>query len=238
MDSKGFYSFIDEIPSDSLFKLTFGSIIIFITISNFIPPVFNNLFALFISISFFFFFRDKELSDISDINSDLYYKYSIIQDLFSSKKSDLPLFLHFDPDLILLFHNIIDFYSYHPSAFLDSVSSADHFLRLYSDIDKGSINCSENKELADKYASDCLNHFHSLIFKLPSNKFINEKFEYNKKRLHLLLRRKQDEMHLICSNQRKNNPITFNTKFNYNSGPKPVVSGTSFNIDPFDFFYI
>jgi len=248
MDPKGLYTFIESIPKESLFKLTFGSVILFMILSRFIN---EYLFSLVVVVFLFVFFRDKELTELTDTNSDILSKYTDIQDTFKSinvndrpnklsekQLNEVPMYLHYDPDMINLFHNILDFKEYNPIAYQKSVSSADHFLRLYSDILKGSVNCSENKEVADKYASDIMNNYHSFIFKLPSNRVINEKYERNKKRLHLLVRRKQDEMFNICKSKRKKEKINHTTKIDYNTGPKAVVSGTSFDTDPFDFFYL
>lgn len=251
MDSNGVYNYIDSIPSESLFKLVFGSLIFFISLSKFLPTVFNNIFALVIVSFFFVFFRDKEVSEISDLNTEIYKRYLEIQDIFKrtnktrptklneTELNQIPLFLQYDPDIINLFWNILDFAELHPFAYQSTISSADHFLRIYSDLLKApTSNCSENKELADHYASETMNHYHSMIFKIPSNRILNDKFERNKKKLHLLLRRKQDEMHDICKKQRKSEPITYRTKFDENTGPKSVFSGTSFDTDPFDFYYL
>lgn len=248
MDPKGLYRFIENIPKESLFKLTFGSVILFVVLSRYVN---EYLFSLIVVVFLFVFFRDKEMTELTDLNSEILTKYTDIQDTFKSvnvkdrpnklsekQLNEVPMYLQYDPDMINLFHNILDFKEYHPLAYQKSVSSADHFLRLYSDILKGSVNCSENKEVADKYASDIMNHYHSMIFKLPSNKLINEKFERNKKRLHLLVKRKQDEMFNLCKAKRKKEKINYSTKIDYNTGPKAVVSGTSFDTDPFDFFYL
>ena len=248
MDPKGFYNFIDTIPKDSLFKYTSISLVVFILISRYIH---QYLFTLVVTIALFVFLRDKEMTELNDTNTELYSKYTEIQDQFrqitvnsrpnasklnKEEINQIPVYLHYDPDIINLFHNVISFSKYHPFAYQSSVISADHFLRLYTDIKAGAINCSENKELADKYASDTMNHFHSMIFKLPSDRFNDTKFQRNKKRLHLLLKRKQDEMHSICTLLRKSTPVTFRTKYDYNTGPKAINSENS--LDPFEFFYL
>lgn len=256
----GIFNYIAAIPKESQLKYLFIlAFALFFATTLFIVKV-PHIAGLLLGVALVIFMQDRDASKIGDFNREMEFKLNTIKRLIrSSKKArpgpikqrDLindPKHLHKDPDLINLFFNIQDFQKYNPAAYEQMVHATDNVLQLHDDLIKfdkikgtefedgqlrrGASACGQNIEVADQFIADALNHYHSLIVALPSNVVVDEKFNNNQTRFHLLLRRHRDDMYRRCKRFYDHTGYFNQRKVLRNSGPRPMNP----NAGPFDYY--
>lgn len=216
------FNYVDKITKDDLFiylVIGVGSLVFTTMIVN---TNIRNIAGIVLGLAIVFFLQDKKISTIETTNQNLEFKLSSIKRLTQeidgiTKNTD---FLHIDADLINLFYNLQDFEKYNTEAYRHMVKSSNNILKLEEDLRKGVLNCQENYEEAMKFRDHAMNHYHSFIYSLPSNEFVDNKFQNNQKRLQLLLRRHLDDMYRLCKKQYRKTGYNMFRKPLTNNGPR------------------
>lgn len=175
-----------------------------------------------------FLLEDHNRSDIGNFNREFEVKLS--------KIIPVPEYFHTDVNIVDLFDNVSDFKEYNPDSWQEMIKATDSVLRLHSDMKKGVMNCGENIDAANMFKNNAVNHFHTFIMSLPSNKVLNNKFTKNIGRFELLLRRHIDDMYRICKNQYKKQGWDIFRKPLVNVGPRPNDQETP-GVSRFDYYY-
>ena len=213
------YDYFNKISNENKFNYFAISIVIFFLLINVIQITPTLFIGLILSAILFYFLNDKDQSNITDFNKDLEFKLSKIEPKTK--------FLYTDGDFINFFYNIKDFKKYNEQAYSDCVKAIDNMLLIHEDFKKGlAVYCHHHLETAQEQGKDAMNYYHSLIYKLPANNLIDNKYKKNKERLQLLIRRHIDDMYLRCRTSNEIKEIDTTGGYHIkNSGPKSDDTG-------------
>lgn len=100
-----------------------------------------------------------------------------------------------DKNLFDFLFSVQDFYEYNPQAYEEVIDNIDNILEIKKIIFRGSPYMDQYYQIAVSKKSNALNAFHSLIFNLPNNNFVTEKFNRAHKRLETILNVYINEMY-------------------------------------------
>lgn len=181
---------IKSIPDDLLFVL------IFIALTFIFTRVFNitvgNIFALMVAA--FLIYNLKNYSDQSslDQNMELEYKLKMIGE---------PEFFYKEPDLIILFYDVLDFANLNKDSFDKSISAANSLLSIENDFDTliTPKTCAYDWKNAYSFMIKSLNYFQSLVYSIPKNKIIQQKLHDRLGQLHQILYNHLEQMKKTCN---------------------------------------
>ena len=141
-----------------------------------------------------------------------------------------------DADLINIYYNVREFRKYHSEGYDGSLVAVDNLLKLESEIEAGVYHCKENLDVIKEEMNKALNHFHTILFKLPTQAFMMRKHKRALNALHVLLRRHVDDMVRLCNTKYKERGIDIDYHPIYNEGPRPDDTQKQESSD-FDFYY-
>ena len=173
----------------------------------------NMIFGLITGLLVVYFIYDrKQVENASNLD-----KLKIKQALIRPKPEN------FDghPELVEFFYSIRDFFDYNPQAFRRVVKNVDAFLKILHDIRMGVRYCQQNMDVAKDKMDHALNHLHSIIFKLPVNKMIQDKLFRATEELQLILTNYQMEMIKICNLQLKERGYNVERGYTHFGGARP-----------------
>ena len=121
-------------------------------------------------------------------------------------------------DLIDFFFSVQDFYRYNPQTYEECMDDIDVFLEIYKIIFIGTKYCNDYYQIANSKKNNALNCFHALIYNLPNDKNITDKFNRAHKRLETILNKYLNEMYSKCEQELVINGYNIYTT-NINTGP-------------------
>ena len=104
-----------------------------------------------------------------------------------------------DEDIVDFVFSVQDFYVFNPEAYEEFIDNLDAFKNLYDTIFSDSKFSHYYYQIADSKKNNALNSFHSLIFKLPNDKFYTDKFDRAHKRLETLLNNYLNQIYDQCT---------------------------------------
>ncbi len=148
----------------------------------------------------------SHLFALSFISTVLPVVYSIWQYNTSSFIRDMDLkittldpednyeYLYTDANLVNLLYSVYDFKKFAPEQFEEILDECNTLLNLRSDFDTGELsNPASQYAVAERLARTILNHYHALIFVLPSANYY-KLFTESFKRIRIIVRRQLDAM--------------------------------------------
>lgn len=122
-------------------------------------------------------------------------------------------------DIIDFLFTIQDLYPYNPPAYDELIENLTAFFTIRSDILNEVRGCGYYYQIADSKKQNALNALHSIIFTLPDDRKLTDKFDRAHKRLDTLLTEYMNEMYNACNDEILNKGINIYTKF-INTGPR------------------
>lgn len=166
-----------------------------------------------------------------------YYNYYINnkeQKILEEKENKLnsitPKPINRDEKAIDFLYYIRDFYEYNPPAFEEVVDSLDNFYKIKEIIKHNNQEVHQLYDIAEDIKINALNSLHSMIFKTPVDKNVEDKLSQSLKELEELLNNELEFMYKIYKDDIYKNGRRNRTK-EINIGPKPFNNSpnTSFN---------
>jgi hypothetical protein len=122
-------------------------------------------------------------------------------------------------DLIDFLFSIQDWYHYNPESYEEAIDNLQSFFDLYKAIQRGSKFCDQYFQIAESKKNNALNSFHSMVYTIPVNADVMDKFNRAHKRLETILNEYLNEIYDICHHDliRRGYDITRRA---INTGPK------------------
>ena len=124
-----------------------------------------------------------------------------------------------DEDIVDFVFSVQDFYVFNPLAYEEFIDNLDSFKKLYDTIFSDSQFSHYYYQIAESKKNNALNSFHSLIFKLPNDKFYTDKFDRAHKRLETVLNNYLNQIYDQCTHNEYKEGLSF-LKRPINVGPK------------------
>lgn len=222
--NENIYSIIQSIPNDKI--IIYGFILLFVVF--FITKIdikLNLLFACFIAVMIinYMISRDnvlqKDFIDTKDtqlkfLNNLLFYdddKYitSVINDNFNIEPPFKQSYLYLNPLIVEFFYNTRENSQYNLSNYINSLKCINSMLGLNYQLNLKLENPYQNYDNMKKLYKEALNNYHSIIYSLPSNKIVYNKFNNSLNILHSLLIKHIEDAKTICKikNSKEDNNI-------------------------------
>ena len=174
------YNLINNISNYSLFKYII-IIIIIIILYRFLNINFNLILSFVLALFIIIYIHQKNNNSLSLIDNKYKIKNSYIK----------PTFNYIDDieerPLIDFLFSIQDLYIYNPQSYEDMIDNINSFLELYNIIFKNDFYKDFYYQLAVSKKNNALNALHSIIFHLPVDNNLTDKFNRSHKRLETLL---------------------------------------------------
>lgn len=201
----GLYSIINNINGADLFKYAM-IIIIFLVIFSF-----NVLLALLLAVLFIWYDYEK----VRVTNSEPRQQEEMKTDTI------IPPVTNFreNPDIIDFLFSIQNWYHYNPLAYEEMMNNLELYFQLYHQIETGAEFCDFYYQNAEIKKQNALNAFQSMIFTIPTNNVIMDKFNRAHRRLNTILTKYQNQMYNICQYSLRQHGYDIN-KLAINTGPK------------------
>ena len=207
------FDYLDRIENKDLFQYAFIGFVVFTVVTRVFKVDSMAFIGMILAGLVLYYLNDKKESNLDDFNKDTEFKLvSIVP---------APKMFHTDVNMINLFHDLADYQKMNEDAYRSSIKSADAVLQIHEDMKKGVKQCKHNYEIAQELGLDAVNHFNTFLMSLPSSKLHNDLFEKRMRRFRILIRRHIDDIYLICRKREKTEPITTQTGFVTNHGPRP-----------------
>lgn len=194
-------------------KTTFLYVVIFLTIIWYFRDKqigLNMFMVLIISYVVISYIYQKQVTEEQLETTQINNKHASIRPVDNKLKNHT--------DLIDFFFSVQDFYRYNPQTYEECIDNIDVVLQIYDIIFTGTDECYYYYEIADTKKNNALNSFHSLIYKLPNDKTITDKFNRAHKRLETILNKYINEMYSKCEQELLIKSYDINTKL-INTGP-------------------
>ena len=98
-------------------------------------------------------------------------------------------------DIIDFFFSVQDYYRYNPETYEEVIDNVDAFFKIHNVLFINTEYPDDYYQIADSKKRNALNSFQSLIYSLPDNEFVLEKFNRAHKRLETILNKYLNEMY-------------------------------------------
>jgi len=227
------------------------SIILLIYICNNLLDIsINTIFALSISCIFIYYILYKEEYEINtNLNQETEYKLNILNSILTkrvliqlngkniNKRLITDSYLYLDPNIINLLYNVLEYNEYAPDIYFKILKYTNKLLQIKYEIPFVlAETCIGDYYNGKKIMKNSINFFHSMIYNIPRNKLVINKFNKLLKRFHILLKRILDYIKDICEKKNKEAGMTIYTRFIQNhDGPEDYLMYDD-NDQDFQFF--
>lgn len=205
------YSFLSSLNNPKLFK-NIGILIAFLYIFKKIKIGLNVIFGLFLGflVIMYFYNRDniERKVDEEQLEKKKEYIKPKLKEIDNSKK-----------DIIDFIFSIQDFYIYNSPAFEEMVENLEIFFQLHRLIRRNIKHGSYYYQIAESKKNNALNALHSIIYSLPNNVLMTEKYDRAHQRLETLLNKYLNEMYDTCTYSLRRDGYNIFTRI-INTGPK------------------
>jgi len=101
-------------------------------------------------------------------------------------------------DLIDFFYSVQDFYRYSPQVYTECIYHLDDFFKTYKIIMTGNKYCNDYYKIAVDQKNKSVNSFHAIIYNLPDDSNLTDKFNRSHKRLETLLTNYLNDLYDKC----------------------------------------
>lgn len=186
----GIYQIIESYSKQDVFKYVV-IVILFLYFFFKIEIGLNIILALFFAVVTVAYLSEK--NTIADKTEEEQKKIK-----FDTIKP-VPKFISKNSDVIDFLFSVQDFYLYNPQAFEEMVDNLDAFFVLNENIFKEAAFDTYYYQIAESKKNNALNSFHSIIFKLPTEKLFTDKFDRAHKRLETVLNKYMNNIYNKCN---------------------------------------
>jgi hypothetical protein len=213
--TEGLYNYIQSItPNEAIIYI---SVIIVITILIVrISPSPIQLVGILCGIGVVYYIISKRDTTLND--------YTIAEEkkLLSPQLRDTNFF-YMDTDLIDLFYDLGDYQFYSNTKFKEVIKHIDNFLHLQTDIENNVHNKGQVYDVMIELKARILNDFHAMVYDLPPQKEIIDRYQCATTKLHLLINQHLDECRALIKELDGSLPHDLYPP-NYPSGNDPMVN--------------
>jgi hypothetical protein len=183
--SEGLFNYIKHIkPSEIIIYL--GIIILTVMFIISVSPTYLHIVGILFGIGIVYFIINMKDTTGTDYNNIEEMK------LLSPQLRDTH-FMYLDTDFIDLFYDLGEYQFYSNTKFKEVIKHVDNFLHLETDLGKNPFNKQDIYEVLDELKSKILNNFHAMIYDLPQQKLVIDKYNNATKKIHLLLNQHLNE---------------------------------------------
>jgi hypothetical protein len=222
------YDFLGDIKKNEWLEYLAVIVFVMFIVTRIIQPTALQLIALVFALIIVYYRIDKRKTIVTDAYGELEYRLKVLH--------PKPENFHMDASLINLFYNTRNFRKLHSEGYDEALVAVDNLLKLESEIQAGVYHCKENLDVMKELMNKAMNHYHSIIFKLPTQVYMMRKHKRALNALHVLLRRHIDDMSKHCEDYYKQRGVDIDYHPIYNSGPRPDDTQKQESSD-FDFYY-
>lgn len=208
----GLYKIVEDIDNKSLFlyiAMMLFSLYYFMKIDIRL----NIILAIFIGTVVVAYVNEKRKTGLQIEEEQMEKKLEEIK--------PAPQYFENHKDIIDFLFSVQDYYNFNPEAYEECIDNMDAFMRLHDIILEGTDLCDDYYQIAESKKNNALNAFHSILFKLPNNKLVTEKFNRAHKRLETIMTDHLGELYDVCTNEVLLQGYNNNRKA-INIGPKPA----------------
>lgn len=223
--NESIYSIIQTIPNNKIIIYGFILVIVIFFITK-IDIKLNLLFSCFIAglIINYMISRDnviqKNFIDVKDtqlkfLNNLLFYDddtyiTSVINEKFNIDPPFKQSYLYLNPLIVEFFYNTRENSQYNLSNYINSLRCINSMLGLNYQLNMKLENPYQNYDNMKKLYKEALNNYHSIIYSLPSNKVVYNKFNNSLNILQSLLIKHISDAKIICKmkNSKEDNNIS------------------------------
>lgn len=138
-------------------------------------------------------------------------------------------------NIIDFLFSVQDFHKFNQQSYEEMIDNIVAFFKVYENININNSRCEDNYELMENKKKNALNALHSIIFSLPSNKLLTNKFNKSILKLEIILNEYLYEINVKCKHIIVNNGYTVNRK-HLNDGPRAHNSYLDTENFTYDFF--
>ncbi len=194
----GIYNYLSDITPTEWVE--YGVIVVFamFLITRVIQPTWMQLVAVAIGLMFVFYRTDRRKSTTDRAYTELKLR---LRELTPKPEN-----FHVDVDVLNFYYNMKDFRKFHPEGYDESLVAVDNMLKLVTEMEGGVYHCKENLDIIKDELNKAMNHFQTIIFKLPSDIMYQRRHKRALNALHVILRRHVDNMVKLCNKQYATDP--------------------------------
>ena len=197
----GFYNYLADIRPIEWFEYGVVLVLVMFLVTRVFSPSWLQLVAFVIGLIFIYYRTDRRRSTTERAFTELKIR---IKELYPKPEN-----FHMDVDIMNLYYNTKDFRKFHSEGYDSSLVSVDNMLKIISEMEGGVYHCAENLQIVRDQMNKAMNHYQTIIFKLPSDLVYQRRHKRALNALHVMLRRHVDNMVKLCNNQ-------------YATGPKEI----------------
>lgn len=201
----GFYDYLIDIRPTEWFEYGVVLVLIMFLVTRVIRPTWMQLLAFAIGLVFIYYRTDRRRSTTDAAYTELKMR---LKELYPKPEN-----FHMDVDIMNLYYNTKDFRGFHSEGYDESLVATDNMLKIISEMEGGVYHCAENLQIVRDQLNKAMNHYQTIVFKLPTQGAAGLHFQRRHKRalnaLHVMLRRHVDNMVKLCNKQ-------------YATGPKEI----------------
>ena len=183
------YGFFQNTDSPTLMKYV-GIILLFIFIFRSKNIQLNIILALVLSTTLIVYLH-QEAQSKDNIKKD------IINNQINNIKPE-PKEFKDKLDIIDFLYSVQDFYRYSPQVYTECIYNLDDFFKTYKIIMTGDKFCNDNYKIAVDQKNKSVNSFHAIIYNLPDDSNLTNKFNRSHKRLESLLTNYLNDLYEKC----------------------------------------
>jgi hypothetical protein len=222
------YTTLESLTTQEWLEYLVVFVFVMFVITRIIQPTALQLVALLIALIVIYYRMDKRKTVTANSYDELEYR---LKSLYPKPEN-----FQMDADLINLFYNIKDFRNYNSDGYDQSLVACDNMLKLKSEVEAGVFHCKENLDVIKEEMNKALNHFHTIVYKLPAQLYLMEKHQRSINALHVILRKHIDDVVMMCRKHYKDRPLDIDYHEIHNSGPRPDDTQQA-DFSNFNFYY-
>lgn len=185
----GIFTTISSYDNKRLFR-NIVIILIFIFVFLKLNIHLNVILGLILALAVIFYLTEKENIETEIEKRQYETKKEAIQPHLKEVR---------DKDMVDFIFSVQDFYVFNPEAYEEFIDNLDSFRKLYDTIFSDSEFSHYYYQIAESKKNNALNSLHSLLFKLPNNKFYTDKLDRAHKRLETLLNDYLNQIYDQCT---------------------------------------
>lgn len=134
-----------------------------------------------------------------------------------------------DPETVNLLFYIQDFHKYNPQAYENIVDNIDSFFKIKEIVNRNPQQINQLFEIAEEKKINALNSLHSIVYKLPNDKNVNDKFNLSLEKLESILNDELEEMYTLYRQQLYKGRNRYTREIVIGPKPHNYSTNSSFN---------
>lgn len=198
---QGVYNYLADVTVREWFEYAVVVVFVMFVVTQIVKPTWMQVLALLIGMLFIMYRADRRRSTTDMAYTELKLR---LQELYPKPEN-----FHMDVDILNFYYNMKDFRKFHSEGYDESLVACDNMLKIISEMEGGVYHCKENLDIIKDEMNKAMNHFQTIIFRLPSDINYQRRHKRALNALQIMLRRHVDNMVKLCNKQ-------------YGTGPKEI----------------